>query len=71
MYENKYGTEFVEVKIKPSHGATGGRGKDSVLDGVMSVKSNTWVQGFTTVYNMVVEFVQDKPEFRYHSSMQH
>ena len=44
---------------------TNGRGLDTVASSVRSVKSSSWLQGFTWVYNQMVAFVLDKPEFRH------
>ena len=64
-YELKYGEKFVPVDAQPTHGATGGRGKDTVQSGIKNVKSEVWVCSITTVFNMFIDFVQDKQEFRF------
>ena len=64
-YELKYGEKFVPVDVQPTHGATGGRGKDTVQSGIKNIKSEVWVCSITTVFNMFIEFVQDKQEFRF------
>ena len=64
-YELKYGEKFVPLYVQPTHGATGGRGKDTVQSGIKNIKSEVWVCSITTVFNMFIEFVQDKQEFRF------
>ena len=64
-FEEKYKTKFEEVETNPTHGATGGRGKDTLKSGVLKIKSDVWVNSFNTIFNMLMEFVQDKQEFRF------
>ena len=64
-YELKYGEKFVAVDVQPTHGATGGRGKDTIQTGIKNVKSEVWVNSITTIFNMLIDFVQDKQEFRF------
>jgi hypothetical protein len=39
-FEEKYKTKFEEVDSNPTHGATGGRGKDTLKSGVLKIKSD-------------------------------
>ena len=66
-YRLKYGEEFVPSTHLQAKGPSGtnGRGLDTVASSVRSVKSSSWLQGFTWVYNQMVAFVLDKPEFRH------
>ena len=64
-FEDKYKTKFEEVDSNPTHGATGGRGKDTLKSGVLKIKSDVWVNSLNTIFNMLMEFVQDKQEFRF------
>ena len=64
-FEQKYKTKFEEVDANPTHGATGGRGKDTLESGVLKIKSDVWVNSLNTIFNMLMEFVQDKEEFRF------
>ena len=64
-FEEKYKTKFEEVDSNPTHGATGGRGKDTLKSGVLKIKSDVWVNSLNTIFNMLMEFVQDKQEFRF------
>ena len=65
-YRLKYGEEFEPSTHLQAKGPSGtnGRGLDTVASSVRSVKSSSWLQGFTWVYNQMVAFVLDKPEFR-------
>ena len=64
-YKETYGVEYEEIKFIPTHGLTGGRGADTLKNSITNTYSHSWVSGFTTTFNMVAEFVRDKPEFRY------
>ena len=65
-YRLKYGEDFkpsTHLLAKGPCGATS-RNMDTVASSVRSVKSSSWLQGFTWVYNQMVSFIHDKPEFR-------
>ena len=66
-YRLKYGEEFAQSTHLQAKGPNGtnGQGLDTVASSVRSVKSSSWLQGFTWVYNQMVAFVLDKPEFRH------
>lgn len=63
-YREAYGEDFVELEKRPTAGPTGGRGKDTVSSAVGSVKSSSCIKGMTWIFNMLCDFVQDRPEFR-------
>ena len=66
-YRLKYGEEFAQSTHLQAKGPNGtnGQGLDTVASSVRSVKSSSWLQGFTWVYNQMVAFVLDKPKFRH------
>ena len=62
-YEEKFGEPFVEVVMKPTVGATGGRGKDTVAGGNEFRRSESWLNGITWVFNSVTDFIKANEEF--------
>ena len=64
-FEEKYKTKFEEVHPNPTHGTTGRRGKYTLQSEVLKIKSDVLVNSLNTIFNMLMEFVQDKQEFRF------
>ena len=62
-YEEKFGEKFEDVKIKPTVGATGGRGKDTVQVGNAFRRSEAWLKGVLWAFNAVTDFVEANAEF--------
>lgn len=62
-YEEKFGERFEDVKLKPTAGATGGRGKDTVAGGNAFRRSEAWLKGVNWAFNVVTDFVEANEEF--------
>ena len=62
-YEEKFGEQFEDVKLKPTAGATGGRGKDTVAGGNTFRRSEAWLKGVNWAFNVVTDFVEANEEF--------
>ena len=62
-YEDKFKEKFEDVTVKPTVGATGGRGKDTVGGGNTFRRSEAWIKGVNWAFNLVTEFVLANPEF--------
>ena len=65
-YKLKYGEDFKPSSHLLAKGPCGANSRniDTVASSVRSMKSSSWLQGFTWVHNQMVGFVHDKPEFR-------
>ena len=63
-YKEVYGEEWANPWKKPTCGATGGRGKDTLEMAVLKVKSPAWVKTINTAFNYLCDFVYEKEEFR-------
>ena len=63
-YKKVYGEEWTDPWKKPTTGAKGGRGKDTVESAVLSVKSPSWVKSINTAFNYLCNFVYENAEFR-------
>ena len=62
-YEEKFGEPYEDVKVKPTVGATGGRGKDTVAGGNIYRRSEAWLKGVNWGFNVFTDFVEANPEF--------
>ena len=62
-YEEKFGSKFEDITLKPTVGATGGRGKDTVTGGNTHRRSQAWLKGLTWAFNLITDFIQSNPEF--------
>ena len=63
-YEEKFGKQLEDIEVRPTMGATGGRGMDTAAKGSKMAKSAAWLSGLTWAYNMFSDFIKANPEFR-------
>ena len=63
-YEEKYGKELEKIEVRPTMGATGGRGMDTAAKGSKMARSGAWLSSLTWAYNMLSDFVKENREFR-------
>ena len=63
-YEEKYGKQLEDIVVRPTMGATGGRGMDTAARGSKMAKSASWLSGLTWAYNMFSDFIKANEEFR-------
>ena len=63
-YEEKYGKELEKIEVRPTMGATGGRGMDTAAKGSKMARSGAWLSSLTWAYNMMSDFVKENREFR-------
>ena len=59
-YEEKFGKQLEDIEVRPTMGATGGRGMDTAAKG----SKMAWLSGLTWAYNMFSDFIKANPEFR-------
>ena len=62
-YEAKHKKKLPEIQVRPTMGATGGRGKDTQAGSNARIKSTTWLNGLLWAYNMIADFVAANKEF--------
>ena len=62
-YEAKFQKKLPEIQVRPTMGATGGRGKDTQAASNARIKSSSWLNGMVWAYNMVADFVKENKEF--------
>ena len=62
-YEAKHKKKLPEIQVRPTMGATGGRGKDTQAGSNARIKSTTWLNGLLWAYNMIADFVAENKEF--------
>ena len=62
-YEAKHKKKLPEIQVRPTMGATGGRGKDTQAGSNARIKSTTWLNGLLRAYNMIADFVAENKEF--------
>ena len=62
-YEAKFGRKLPVIQMRPTMGATGGRGKDTQAGSNARIKSEAWLNGMIWAFNMMADFVASNPEF--------
>ena len=62
-YEAKHKKKLPEIQVRPTMGATGGRGKDTQAGSNARIKSTSWLNGLLWAYNMIADFVAANKEF--------
>ena len=62
-YEAKFKRKLPEIQVRPTMGATGGRGKDTQAGSNARIKSEAWLNGMIWAFNMITDFVISNPEF--------
>ena len=62
-YEAKFKKKLPEIQVRPTMGATGGRGKDTQASSNARIKSSSWLNGMIWAHNMVADFVKENKEF--------
>ena len=62
-YERKFKKKLPEIQVRPTMGATGGRGKDTQAASNARIKSSSWLNGMVWAYNMVADYVKENQEF--------
>ena len=63
-YEEVVGEKFEPIKGVSTSVAPGGRGTDTIEDAFSNARSDSWVEGITYVYNLLLDFVYTTKEFR-------
>ena len=63
-YEEAYGKKLERTELRPTMGATGGRGRDTAEKACRVNKSTQWLNGLTWAFKMFADFVKANPEFR-------
>ena len=62
-YEAKHKKKLPEIQVRPTMGATGGRGKDTQAGSNARIKSTSWLNGLLWAYSMIADFVAANKEF--------
>ena len=62
-YEMKHKKKLPDIQVRPTMGATGGRGKDTQAASNARIKSESWLNGMLWAYNMITDFVAENKEF--------
>ena len=63
-YEAKFKKKLPEIQVRPTMGATGGRGRDTQAGSNARIKSTSWLNGMIWAYNMIKDFVVANEEFQ-------